>query len=150
LGDDVATTTIKDYIVAKKAQLAALMDGGDKLFNSVWIGPNTEIGRLLNFNRTPMAIISDQGGEIQMPNQKIWDRSFGVTVVVNRPRDAVGQQSAIDLLDIGDKLLAALTNDRSDSAVFCYLDTEEFMVTTETGNLFVAKTWYFNYSIEVA
>lgn len=146
----MATTTIKTYLVAKKAQIVALTNGSDKLFNSVWIGPNTDINRLLTFNRTPMAIISDQGGEIQMPNQKIWDRVFAVTVVANRPKDPIGQQSTIDLLDIGDKLLTALTNDRSDSAVFCFMDTEEFMVTTETGNLFVAKTWYFNYSIEVA
>ena len=143
-------TTVKAFIVAKKAQLVALTSGSDKLFNSVWIGPNTDINRLLTFNRTPMADISDQGGELQMPNQKVWDRVFGITVVANRPKDPVGQQSTIDLMDIGDQLLTALTNDRTDSAVFCYLDTEEFMVTTETGNLFVAKTWYFRYSIEVA
>lgn len=146
----MATTSVAAFIAAKKTQLAALMDGGSKVFNSVWIGPNVDIDRVLPFNRTPMAIISDQGGTLQRPNGKVWDRILGVTVVCNRPRDPVGQKSALDLIAKGELLIAELNNDRDDSGIFCYSDSEEFMIPTETANLFVAKTWYFRYSIELA
>lgn len=146
----MATTTVATFLAAKKTQLAALQSGGDNVFNSVWISPNTDIERIIPLNRCPMAIISDQGGTLQRPNAKVWDRIFGVTIVTNRPRDPVGQKSALELIEKGELLIAELSNDRDDSGVFCYLDTEEFMIPTETGNLFIAKTFFFRYSIELA
>ncbi|GIK30260.1 MAG: hypothetical protein BroJett007_33980 [Chloroflexota bacterium] len=146
----MATTTVKAFLAAKQTQVAALMNGGSKLFNSVWVGPTLDIEKTLTVNRCPMALLSDFGGSLQRPNGKIWDRRFSVTAIVSRPRDFVGQKAAFDLLEIGDVLVPALTNDRTDSAVFCYAESEELMLPTETGTQFFAKSWHFQYCIEIA
>lgn len=146
----MAATTPEAFLVDKETQIAALTDGSDKAFNSVWIGPSVDIERMLVVPRTPMALITDGGGELQRSNGKVWDRKFYVTIIVSKPRDHVGRWATLEVMRLGTILRNALKASRADDAVFCYADIEEAELQNDSGQLFVAKTYPFEYSITEA
>jgi hypothetical protein len=143
----MANTTPEDYLRDKETQIAAIMDGSDKAFNSVWIGPSVDLEKMLRVPRTPLALITDGGGQLQKSNGRVWDRVFYVTIIVSKPRDHVGRWATLECMRLGTLLRNALKTSRADDAVFCYEDTEEAELQNDSGGLFVAKTYPFTYSI---
>ena len=150
----MADTTPETFLVAKETQLAALVDtgtaGSPKCFNSVWIGPSIDLKTMLLVPRTPLALITDGGGRLQPANGKVWDRLMHVTIIVSKPRDHVGRWATLEVMRLGTIMRAALKLSRANDAVECLEDSEEGELVSETGNVFVAKTYNFSYSITEA
>lgn len=146
----MADTTPEAYLQAKETQIAAIMDGSDKAFNSVWIGPSIDIEKMLLVPRTPLALITDGGGKLQASNGKVWDRLMHVTIVVTKPRDHVGRWATLETMRLGTLLRAALKLSRANDALMCFEDSEEGELENDAGQLFVSKTYHFAYSITEA
>ena len=139
------SSDIKDFLDQTKVDIEAL--GGGTAFLRVLIVPAVDIERLMQNPRWPTALMWDGGGTLDPHNHKIWTRILNVTVVTAHPRDTWGEESARQLLDLGETLTAGLEQNTTDS-VFLAADQDDEIETTLMGTLIVNKVYRFEYQLE--
>lgn len=135
---------IADFLKDVRTRVEALAT-----FDQVWIAPFIDVERLLMIPRFPAAIIVDSGGEYDAFNGKIMVRQFSITVLDAHPRDHIGEETSLALLDLGETLMGALEYD-TDIDIFNAGDSDLEALGTDTGILILAKTYKFTATYERA
>ena len=139
------SSDIKDFLDQTKVDIQAL--GRGNTFLRVLIVPAISIEILMQNPRWPTALMWDGGGVLDPHNHKIWKRVLNVTVVTSHPRDTWGEESARQLLDLGEVLIAGLEYNTTDS-VFLAQDQDDEPEMLPLGVLIVSKLYKFEYELE--
>lgn len=142
MADDVA-----DFLQQTKTDVEAVQYSGSDAFNRVWIVPAVDLDTVLKIPRFPMALINDAGGELSPVNGKVWTRQMDITILDVKPRDHAGEQGTIQILNLGEALVAALEWNRTDG-LFLAADSDVEAVTVKKGLMIFTKTYTFQYQIQ--
>lgn len=131
---------IRTFLEDVKSRVEAVVDGAAaQVFNQVVISPFVDIESLTN---TPAAVIVDEGGVLDRINKKIMTRRFSVVIVNDVPRDNYGEEQVLQLLDIGEFLVDALTYDTT-IGIYNSADDDLAAIGTELGTIILVKTYRF-------
>ena len=139
------STDIKDFLDQTKVDVQAL--GSGNTFLRVLIVPAVDIELLMQNPRWPTALMWDGGGTLDPHNHKIWTRTLNVTVVTAHPRDTWGEETARQLLDLGETLVAGLEYNITDS-IFLAAESDTETEVTPLGVLVASKNYAFEYELE--
>lgn len=131
----------------RTAVLAVEVSAGVKAFARCWVAPYLDLEQLLEVPRWPACVISDKGFSINQSNGKVKRGAFEVAIVMCKPRDHVGDATMLEIMDLGDLLVAALEYD-SDNSVFNAAAGATDSVVTEAGLLVVARKYQFTYEMK--
>lgn len=142
----------KTFFEAQRTAIAAVeITSGVKAFPRVWVAPGQtlDIERLLRVPRWPTAVILDGGFTTEKSNGKIRRGQFDVAVVSCKQRDQVGDATALEIMDLGDVLAAALEID-VDNAIFAAGAGKQDSITWGDTLLVVARRYTFEYALRMA
>lgn len=140
---------ISDFLQQTKTDVEAVQYSGSDAFNRVWIVPVVDVERLLAIPRWPTALINDAGGTLDPVNGKVWTRQMDITVVDCVPRDHVGEESTLAVLNRGEALVAALEWNDTDG-IFLAADSVVEALPVDNDLLIMAKSYTFTYQIQRA
>lgn len=144
MADDIA-----DFLTQTKTDVEAVQYSGAAAFHRVWIVPAINLNLLLQIPRWPVALMNDAGGVLDEVNGKVWTRRMDITIIDCVPRDHVGQESVLAVLNRGEALVAALEWNRTDG-LYLAADSDVEAVASPTGLILVQKTYTFAYQIQRA
>lgn len=139
------SSDVKDFLDQTKVDIEAL--GGGATFNRVMILPSLDMEIVMKNPRWPTAVMLDGGGTLDKDNHKIWTRTMEVVVIDAHPRDAWGEESVRQVLDLGEVLIAGLEYNINDS-LFLEGDSDFASEVTTLGLLIVGKSYNFEYELE--
>ena len=111
-------------------------------FNQIWVAPFVDIDRIVKIPRFPTAVIVDNGGTIDPYNGKIMTRQFSITILDTSLRDHIGEESSLDILDLGEGLVSALEYDTT-IEIFNASDEDLEAFGSDSQTLVLAKTYNF-------
>ena len=134
---------IRTFLEDVRTRVEAVVDGGSvKQFDRVWIAAFVDLESMLTIPRFPAAVIVDGGGETDRINGQIMTRQFSVTVVDAHPRDHMGEEAVLQVIDRGEFLTAALKYDTS-IEIYNASDDDLVAIATEMGLMVLMKTYRF-------
>jgi len=102
---------------------------------------------LLRIPRWPAGVIIDKSGSLDPFNSKIWNRKFSVKVIDSKPRSAIGEESLLRIMDIGELLITAFEYD-TDAEIFNAPDDDLEVIGIDTNILLLVKTFNFTAQFE--
>lgn len=121
---------------------AASVTGISLAERSVGIDPE----RVIKVPRFPKALVHDLGGSIDPFSGHIYERTFGVSIVVFVPRGASGSEAARKLATLAELMTTEFTHTRDNSSIRCLGETEESAEAAGQGEIYI-KTLVFSYDI---
>jgi len=134
---------IRTFLESIRTRVEAVVDGSAAtVFSRVWIAPFINLDQMVHIARWPAAIIVDKGGQYDAYNGKIMLRQFSVSIMDCHPRDHVGEETSLQILDKGEYLVTTLEYD-SDNSVFNASDDDLEAIALESGLLILLKTYNF-------
>lgn len=98
--------------------------------------------RLVKIPRWPKALVHDLGGQLDPFSGEIYDRMFGVTLVVMKPRGTDGSEASKLLATLSDLVVTALTHTRIGSSISIIMDSQEIAEAVNSNELYM-KTLIF-------
>lgn len=137
-------TTVKGFLQAIQTNLGLLTLNAAPMFGLIAITPVVSIDNLLRYGRWPAAIIGNGGGRLADNSRKIWHRRFSITIVTCSFRDALAQQTGLDIEDIGDAMLDGIDYSTAD-ALMCYNEEDADGESLEKGRIVAWKRYDFSY-----
>lgn len=134
---------LRTFMESIRTRVAAVVDGSAAtVFARVWIAPFLDLNAMVRIARWPCAIIVDNGGEYDPYNGKVMTRRFSVSIMECHPRDHIGEETSLQILDKGEYLVTALEYD-TDIEIFNAADDDIEAISLETGLLILLKTYNF-------
>jgi hypothetical protein len=124
---------------------------GVKAFARVWIQPgqSVDVPSLLRIPRFPCAVLNEGGFGVNISNGKVVSGTFTVTVCDVKPRDPHGEAALLRVMDIGNKLAAALEYSTAD-AVYRALGAAGSSSQFVGGMMIVMRSYAFSYELRRA
>ncbi|MCZ7608498.1 MAG: hypothetical protein M5U25_21135 [Planctomycetota bacterium] len=134
---------IRTFLESVRTRVAAVVDGSAvPVFTRVWIAPFLNLDQVVQVPRWPAAIIVDKGGEYDLYNGKIMTRRFSVSIMDCHPRDHVGEETSLQILDRGEYLMTAMEYD-TDIQIYNAGDDDLEAIALESGLMILLKTYNF-------